>query len=317
MRSLVFFVFCMSLVLSAGNVFAAVFTRTSQADRDGYVSNSGSVFESENAIKIGDQGAGGVFGFVSFSILDIPAQATVNSAILRLYQYNFSGDPYNKLGNLKIEHLVYGASLDSSDYSLEALNATVGVISTNSTVGWKNLDVTDQVQEDLANARARSQFRVRFVDAQFTGEGNNWIYVSAAEGGNPAQLVIDFNYALLTVAVDGNGSGSVTSSNGDIKCGSDCTELYQTSSNTTMVLTATPSDNDEFAGWTVVGETNSSTSSNSSNHSIIIHFDSDANVTATFYYVEGIPTLQDLGLAVMLAVLAGAMVWTVRRHGAV
>ena len=51
----------------------------------------------------------------------------------------------------------------------------------------------------------------------------------------------------LSVSVEGNGSGTVTSSPPGINCGSDCTEIY--ARGTGVTLTATPSGNASFAGW--------------------------------------------------------------------
>lgn len=51
----------------------------------------------------------------------------------------------------------------------------------------------------------------------------------------------------LTVAKAGTGSGSVTSSPGGIACGADCTGSY--AHGTLVTLTATPSANSSFTGW--------------------------------------------------------------------
>ena len=51
----------------------------------------------------------------------------------------------------------------------------------------------------------------------------------------------------LTVAKTGTGSGTVTSSDGRISCGSDCSESYSDSKSVT--LTATPDSGSVFTGW--------------------------------------------------------------------
>jgi Divergent InlB B-repeat domain/WD40-like Beta Propeller Repeat len=51
----------------------------------------------------------------------------------------------------------------------------------------------------------------------------------------------------LSVSIEGNGSGTVTSSPPGIDCGSDCREVY--APGTGVTLTATPSGNATFAGW--------------------------------------------------------------------
>ena len=51
----------------------------------------------------------------------------------------------------------------------------------------------------------------------------------------------------LTVTLEGDAEGTVTSSPPGINCGSDCTESYD--SGTGVTLTAEPEDDAEFAGW--------------------------------------------------------------------
>lgn len=80
--------------------------------------------------------------------------------------------------------------------------------------------------------------------------------------GQPEQGVIELTYAPdgtatltcaattlfeLTVALAGNGTGTVTSSPAGISCGTDCSESYPAT--TVVTLTARPSGLDRFAGW--------------------------------------------------------------------
>jgi len=52
---------------------------------------------------------------------------------------------------------------------------------------------------------------------------------------------------LLNIQIQGNGSGTVTSTPAGINCGSDCQENYN--SGTTVTLTATPLQGSTFSGW--------------------------------------------------------------------
>ena len=76
----------------------------------------------------------------------------------------------------------------------------------------------------------------------------------------------------LSVKVDGDGSGSVTSSPAGINCGSDCTETYDAV--TGVTLTATPQGGSTFAGWGGACTGNSTTCTLTMNAS--------KSVTATF-----------------------------------
>src|SRR6185436_17164905 len=51
----------------------------------------------------------------------------------------------------------------------------------------------------------------------------------------------------LTVATDGTGAGTVTSTPGGIDCGADCSERYL--AGTQVTLTATADASSSFAGW--------------------------------------------------------------------
>ncbi len=64
--------------------------------------------------------------------------------------------------------------------------------------------------------------------------------VTAGGGGGGS------SYA-LSVAANGSGSGGITSSDGNINCGSTCSHVYP--SGTSVTLTATPSAGSTFAGW--------------------------------------------------------------------
>ncbi|MCP4247278.1 MAG: hypothetical protein GY778_09550, partial [bacterium] len=84
--------------------------------------------------------------------------------------------------------------------------------------------------------------------------------------GGPAPTYV------LTVALSGSGSGTVTSSPAGIDCGSDCTEEYP--SGTFVELTATPDADSYFAGWS--GHADCSDGQ--------VTMNGDRNCTATFNF---------------------------------
>lgn len=77
---------------------------------------------------------------------------------------------------------------------------------------------------------------------------------------------------LLTVNRVGDGSGTVTSADGGINCGPDCSELYD--SDIKVTLTATPATGSVFAGWSGDEASNEST--------FAVTMDSDKNLTVRF-----------------------------------
>ena len=72
--------------------------------------------------------------------------------------------------------------------------------------------------------------------------------VNTASDGANNSVAYDMGLPLLMVKKSGAGRGIVTSSLGGITCGADCREGY--SVGTTVTLTATPSADSVFVGWT-------------------------------------------------------------------
>ena len=136
-------------------------------------------------------------GFVSFDLGDIPSGATITEASLRLYQNEIKGNPYGVGGALKIDHLTYGDSLDSSDYGLAALSSSFTTLTSNAVKEWKDASVTDMVKDDVANARSRSQYRIHFQIESTGGDVNgDFAYFESADNnmgtGNKPQLVVKY-----------------------------------------------------------------------------------------------------------------------------
>lgn len=136
-------------------------------------------------------------GFVSFDLSGIPASATITETTLRLYQTKTIGNPYGVGGNLKVDHLDYGTSLDDPDYGASSLISNYATLTTNASVEWKDVAATDQIKSDRSASRTRSQFRIHFTSEVTGGDvtGDFAYYESAnnSEGtGNTPQLVIKY-----------------------------------------------------------------------------------------------------------------------------
>jgi len=182
------------------------------ASRDGYVEITGGAFALAGSAgsqpsKIGDDGgfSPSTRQFFSFDLPTLPAGATIQSATLRILQESVSGAPYTQIsgstglpthGVVTVDHLVYDV-LDSSDFNLAPLTPNIGTLSTTTTIEVKTLVVTTQVLADRAAARTRSQFRVRWANADDDGDGvaDNARYTDTedlAATGNPPRLVITY-----------------------------------------------------------------------------------------------------------------------------
>jgi List-Bact-rpt repeat protein len=90
--------------------------------------------------------------------------------------------------------------------------------------------------------------------------------------GSDAWEIVEDSAPKLTVTLEGDASGTVTSSPPGINCGSDCTELYDLG--TGVTLTAKPEGGAAFAGWSGACTGSSTTCT--------LTMDSAKSVTATF-----------------------------------
>ncbi|MGA9031832.1 MAG: hypothetical protein WB402_04860 [Sulfuricaulis sp.] len=142
----------------------------STASLDGYVlSTSGLPSSATGSPATGDKDASYSLGvgwrqLYSFDIANISTSATITSATLRLYQCDVQGFPYTNLGNVIVDQMDYGGAFDpfGSAYSGGAVALNIGILSTTPILGYRSLNVTIPVQNDLAASRVRSQYRLHF-----------------------------------------------------------------------------------------------------------------------------------------------------------
>ncbi len=167
MKKVGLFVICLFLALALGCTQGGddetTIQITSTAALDGYIRGS-TVRDNwpDYAITIGDLLDDVVMrGFVSFDLSAIGS--TIKSAHLRLYQVRVKNDAYGDLGAIVVDHVFIGSTLDAADYAGGTITSNIGTLSSNATVEWKELDVTSAVQQDYAEGRDDSQFRLRFV----------------------------------------------------------------------------------------------------------------------------------------------------------
>lgn len=137
-------------------------------------------------------------GFMSFDLSSIPAGATVESAELRFYQKEIQGDPYTKLGNLLLEHVDYGASLDDSAYNTPAVESAM--LDQQTTPGaWYILSdptLASWIQSNIEVGRSRFQLRLQFRQETDGDNLEDWIAIQAGGGvlgsRNSPQLTITY-----------------------------------------------------------------------------------------------------------------------------
>jgi Bacterial Ig-like domain len=112
-------------------------------------------------------------GFISFDLQQLPITATLNtikSATLNVYQQAVGcGGEYALLGNVLAENISYtllSPLLFSTFFDTAPVSSgTTNVLATNSKVGYKTIDASQQVLFDVSHSNSlynRSQWRLRF-----------------------------------------------------------------------------------------------------------------------------------------------------------
>ncbi|OGD52522.1 hypothetical protein A3K80_09030 [Candidatus Bathyarchaeota archaeon RBG_13_38_9] len=203
-------IFLLSILSTASLIFTPTMAATSvtlySESIDGFITGDalgGTAVGLTSNIAVGDNTINeGLRGFVSFDITGLPANAIITSATLSLYQYNVAGTPYSAFTTnaIGVDHVDYGSSLDIGDFipPPPSLHGGIGVLSPSTvTYEWKTLSVTNYVQDDLNNARTRTQYRLYF--GSFT-DGNNDDDIAAFESsenwgttGNIPMLEVTYN----------------------------------------------------------------------------------------------------------------------------
>jgi hypothetical protein len=176
---------------------------TSDAELDGFRANRGTGSNRQDVLvgngEITDQGELVWRGFMSFSLSDIPAGATIDRVELRFFQVNVGGDPYGKLGNLILDHIVYGDRLTDTAYSAPALESAVlpqqtapqtwYVISDPMLVSW--------LENDLTAGRTMLQVRLRFMQETDADGFEDYVGIESGNDffgtGNVAQLIVTYS----------------------------------------------------------------------------------------------------------------------------
>lgn len=158
---------------------------------DGYVLASGTVFNAQTLLAAGDTASGEMARFfVSFPLGAIPPGAQIQSASLEMTQSNVQGTPYTDLGFLVIDHMDYGASLDAPDFGLGALSPAFAVFSSTTALGLRTLDVTPQLEADIAALRTRSQYRCRFGADTDGNPDDDYVHFNANEAGSEIPVLV-------------------------------------------------------------------------------------------------------------------------------
>lgn len=137
----------------------------------------------------GDRGGDIAPSYVSrqiyaFDVSRIPSGATIVSATLRLYQAHVEGNPYVNLGDVVVDHVDYVGRVGPDTYDGQSIARNIGTLSDSATEGYKALDVTARVANDLAAGRTWSQYRLRFYTPGFALYDDENDYANFVDGEN-------------------------------------------------------------------------------------------------------------------------------------
>ena len=102
-------------------------------------------------------------GLMTFDAGAVPSGSEIELATLTVYQYATRGNPFRDLGNLLVDLVDVGSTIEASDYNATALISNVGTLSRGPTEGSRVLDVTEAVR--YAHERGllwNFQLRTRF-----------------------------------------------------------------------------------------------------------------------------------------------------------
>src|SRR5262245_3089215 len=90
----------------------------------------------------------------SFDVTQIPAGATVTSAVFSVGQILVTGIPFTDgHGNVVLDHVDLGPTFDPTDLAGGTLPTAAVTLSNSAALGVKSCDVTAQVAADLASGR--------------------------------------------------------------------------------------------------------------------------------------------------------------------
>jgi hypothetical protein len=141
-------------------------------DRTGTLRSDGAFTSmlTNNSVIAGDEGNTNLAqrGIVSVVLSPIPAGANVTKVVLRLQGSAAEGNPFADFGSMQVDHVNVVSSITTLNFAGNTLTANIASIASLPGGLVKQaveLDVTAQVQADIAAGRPISSFRFQFNTA--------------------------------------------------------------------------------------------------------------------------------------------------------
>jgi hypothetical protein len=170
---------------------------TSVAAVDGYVTSAGNAVNND-IVSAGDNDPLGISirGFYRFDLSAIPPGALITCAVFRTYQGAGGAIPYEDLGDLELDWVELGNSLDGADYAATALASDIATLSTARSTGHLLAVVSDTVQACLDSNGSHIDFRLQFPLASDADGAADFLWLASAENhfttGDPPTLTVSY-----------------------------------------------------------------------------------------------------------------------------
>jgi hypothetical protein len=116
-------------------------------------------------------------GVLTFDISGIPEGAVIESALLRMYQGKvvgelpFAADGYVHVGvqHIRFEGFWWDAVVNAAPVEATGTESYQVILSSEPTIGWKNVDIAPTVRYELATCQEKLQLRVVWLP-EFGGD---------------------------------------------------------------------------------------------------------------------------------------------------
>ncbi|MGB0591484.1 MAG: hypothetical protein ACPGU1_17560 [Myxococcota bacterium] len=170
--------------LTGGQVVSAVLPVI--GDETGAVANNGAASPSWTMMRVGDAGMVGSppfemleVGVLTFDVSGIPEGAVIESALLRMYQAKvvgelpFMAENYVHVGvqHIRFEGFSWDAVVGATPVEATGTENYQVILSSDPSLGWKNVDIAPAVRYELATCQERLQLRVLWLP-EFGNEPN-------------------------------------------------------------------------------------------------------------------------------------------------
>ena len=137
-------------------------------------------------------------GYLTFDLLDLPKNINILEATLSVYQFRIAGNsqlgiypvwdiPGGDTLFCMVDYITYGDTLDTLDWSAgdpgdyQTLQPKIGIISQDTTIGYKIIDVTRYLRYDMESGREKTQFRIAFDIQESDDKASDQIIYGAGE----------------------------------------------------------------------------------------------------------------------------------------